>query len=249
MKKWSYWAKAHPAKARWLIVLAAILLIVLGVEMGFGLAAWDMELPAIGIVGVSAALILFMQFFPKNVGYWLSRKYHFVICIGAFLTAIAVGNLFIYEVEKMPEPETQIQQISLAQKVNQKGPSLEKNPQNIFAIGLFKTKAMIKHAKVLKSKVKSLKKRYRTLPRGLAFFLFLLAAFGGFWLAYLIGFLACAFACSEAIALALLFLLIAILAGAGTLFLVGYAFYRLFESKDHIPKKKRPHPTSDNPKG
>lgn len=249
MKKMSYWAKSNPVKARWLIALATTLLVTLGIEVGFGFAAWDIEIPLFVTTLLVSSLLITMILFPRKTSYLISRRFHFAVCMGTFLCAICFGNLFMFEVDRMPDPVPQVNEQAIFHPVNQKAPALEKNPKTILTVGLLQFRSVKKRTKALKGKVKQLRNRYRNLPRGLAFFLFILASFGAFMLGYGITALACLFACSEAGALAVLFAIIALGFFLGSLFFLGYAFYRLFEKRDKGNPAPPPPTENKNSKG
>ena len=250
MKKWSYWAKAHPKQARWLILLSSILLSILGYMVGMGLAAFDIEIPLGAILGISVFIFVLISIFPKKSKYHVKRRFHLALGLGAYLAAISLGNLFVYEVNQIPLASSENSPSSYFHQVSQDAPSQLRPSENPLQFGLRDMIQNKKQVKALKKVVKKARDRYRTLRKGWAFLIFLGASIVAYFFTVLIVVLACSAGCSGAAAAANVLAIFAVIFLLGTVFLFVYAIYRLLERVENVrPAQQEPVQQESIPKG
>jgi len=253
MKNLSYCANTHARLAQVILFLITLLVSALAISLGWLSLLAGVKVPLVVLLVLSLIVPILILRFPRSGSYWLKRKFHLALYACTLVGGLMLGNWLAIGVNQVHiSPQSSLTTTSLAHFASQK-PKLSqasKKSQNLFTKGLFEFAGVKKVAKKVKTKVKRMQDRFRRLRRGWAFLIFMLAGFGGMILTFIMAALACGAGCSGSPAGATIFGIWTVICLLGTLFLFGYAFYRLFERSYYAPPTPpTPAPTPDNSKG
>jgi hypothetical protein len=207
MKKLAHWSKEHPTKARIIIAMNHIALIILGITFGIGSYLYDFHISATFLAIILIVFILAYLFYPKRGEHhgifaysWNRRVKHDIILVLSSTCVLAAGvNQFAFQSPEFRQPMPEVRLM-----VIKPGGDTEIQTKKEIRKGLI---TQIKAYKAeIKTQLKSLKSEWResenntAVKIALIFLVVVFAAAAG----YGIGVLSCNLSCSGQEGLAVL---------------------------------------------
>ena len=192
MKQLSYWAKANPRTARFLIVLIYVFLNIAGLIAGSLLWVLGIELTSSFMLMLAITVISLYLIYPKKAAYCKRKVFHALMAVCTFLIITVVGN-------QLHSPNPQVFFVTTTQAVTHLTNSEHNStsqPTNIK-----------KEKRLHKKETRKLLQKLATKndrSKAAKIFLIVLTIIVALGLLYLLAALSCTIACSGAEALAVL---------------------------------------------